>query len=762
MEIERKTAWLSPERILKLYDGHKDAFGSNRLFVIGIGRNGVDCLLRCKHLTERRFGTDDKAVRFFAIGEDRLLENAACEGTGLAPSECLPIVPEEAIYKYLNSPARLPQYALDWFDTGLKNYSPATPTYGLTKRQCGRVALFHCIKQLLKRLGEAIAAFAGTSDSLEIVITGNMGDVFFGGMFIDMAYILHSLFEDASYPVKINASLFAADTAALFEEDQRELGNYYANTMITRNELDLFQYHKKPFSQRYSASFEVKSDKAPFNSVQILPALASYALTVDTAAEKILSRAEMVFGRDDDAERIMSYNMLKPHEPHDFRWLTYGVSVREVPMGKIVSYLSVRVFTLLNRRLNANSVGQMQLGQFGSRVTPDGMLLASKAGALPELEFDERLNPTFSPRALKISSDGSQGYVDDWAQKMSDLTKKGAEVCGKEIVDEIISTCEAAKTDMEKGPFYAIEIVKKCLADLRVAIAKENSEYSDMEEQVERARSLVSGAYMKVKTSALFVGKAVEQYIFELRDYAEYSRRLKTSATMREFYRQEYDTLGDYLEGTLAKAAEAFENIAMNRASIIEQISRENEDECARDAFSVSDPAVSAKLDELVEKLPDEVLSRAFKASGMLEIPDDDESGLARAMVNIVAKCFNTLLSMNFSEICAFFGVGGIAPSLEECLSGVSTAAPAQDDFTLDRVICPKYTRQDEIAALRASHKGMNYIWNGSTLGRAAVVTQIKGGVQLEGFRDYQQWENMHYAYINDSLKKHGIHIFTQ
>ena len=176
----------------------------------------------------------------------------------------------------------------------------------------------------------------------------------------------------------------------------------------------------------------------------------------------------------------------------------------------------------------------------------------------------------------------------------------------------------------------------------------------------------------------------------------------------------------------------------------------------------MSDPAVSAKLDELVEKLTDEVLSRAFKASGMLEIPDDDESGLARAMVNIVAKCFNTLLSMNFSEICAFFGVGGIAPSLEECLSGVSTAAPAQDDFTLDRVICPKYTRQDEIAALRASHKGMNYIWNGSTLGRAAVVTQIKGGVQLEGFRDYQQWENMHYAYINDSLKKHGIHIFTQ
>ena len=56
----------------------------------------------------------------------------------------------------------------------------------------------------------------------------------------------------------------------------------------------------------------------------------------------------------------------------------------------------------------------------------------------------------------------------------------------------------------------------------------------------------------------------------------------------------------------------------------------------------------------------------------------------------------------------------------------------------------------------------MGYIWNGSVLGTAAVVTQIKGDVKLESFNDYQQWENMHYAYINDSLKKHGIHIFTQ
>lgn len=761
MEIEKKIAWLLPERIQKLYDGHKDSFGKNRLFVVGIGKNGIDCLLRCKHLVQRRFGAGDNYVRFFAIGEEKTLERASCEGTVLDENESLPVVAEAAIYKYLNNPARLPQYALDWFDTGLKNYSPATPTYGLTKRQCGRVALFHYIKTIQKRIGEAARAFAGSGESVEIVVVGNLGDVFFGGMFLDMAYILKALFEDAEYPVKVDAMLFAADTAALFEQDRRELGNYYANTIISKNELDMFQCYKKPFSQQYSAAFEVTSDKPPFNSVQILPALSSYKLTLDTAAEKILTRAEMVFSKDDDAERIMSYNILQPHGSHDFRCLTYGVSVCEVPLGKIISYLSVKVFTMLNHRLNENSVGQMQLGQFGSKVTPDGMYLAAKAGALPELDFDEKHNPTFSPRALKISSDGSVGYVEEWAQKMSDLAKQGAEFCGKKIVDEIVSICEAAKTDMEKGPFYAIEIVKKCLGDLRVAIAKESAEYSDMEEQVERARSLVNGAYMKVKTSALFVGKAVEQYVFELKDYGEYLRRLKTSATMRDFYQQEYDELESYLETKLAKAAEVFENIAKNRTAINEKISREDMDVVARDAFSVSDAAVSAKLDELAEKLPPEVLSKAFKASHMLELPEDDEQAIARAMVDIVAKCFNTLLSMGFSEMCDFFGADGISAALEKCLDGAQALAPANDEFVLDRIICPKVTRQDEIAELRATHKGMNYIWNASVLNCSAVVTQIKGDVRLETFNDYPQWENMHYAYINDSLKKHGIHIFV-
>ncbi|MBE6902860.1 MAG: hypothetical protein E7478_10315 [Ruminococcaceae bacterium] len=762
MEIEKKIEWLKPERVLKLTNSYKSSFGLNRLFVIGLGKNGVDCALQCKHITEKRFGTDESKVRYLAIAEDKYLADASCEGTVLAENEQIPVIPEEAIYKYLNNPARLPQYALDWFDNGLKNYSPAAPVYGLTKRQCGRVALFHNIKNIIKVIGDAIAAFNGSDKSLEIVITGNMGDVFFGGMFIDLAYILGKMFSICSYPVKVTCYMFAPDTAVLFESDQREQGNYFANTILTKQELDMFQCNKRHFSQQYASSFEVVSDKVPFNAVFILAADQNYRYTLSYAAEKILNRMEILFSKDDDAERIMSYNMLRPNDSHDFRYLSCAAKVSEVPLGKIMTYLCIKVFTLINHALNKNNVGLPLLEHYSKLSTPDERFLAQKAGDLPALEFDERINPVFSARSLKTSSDGANEYVEKWIDRVASSTERGAEICCEEIVNTIIKVCEEAKSDFSKGPFYAEELVKKCIAALRVASVKITSDVEDMREQVERSRNLERTAYMKIKSTPLFVGKAVEQYLFELREYANAACKVRTDDTLLEFYKNVSDKLTDYLENDLGKATEAFVNIAVNRKAIIEEISADtSEFSCVMDAFSLNDEDVRAKLDELVESVSEDTLSKALVASGILSVDEEDETGLARSVVNIVLQCFDSLLSMSFGELCEYFGKRDIIhKSVDNCIESVSVKAPMGDDFAIDRVICPKATKQDDIAGLRAVYTGMNYIWNGSVMNHTVAVSQIKADVQLDKFPDYDQWENMHYAYVNDSLKKHGIHIF--
>lgn len=762
MEIEKKIEWLKPERVMKLTNQYKSLFGINRLFIIGLGKNGVDCALRCKHITEKRFGTDDKKVRFLGIAEDKYIETASCEGTKLNDTECIPVVPEEAIYKYLNNPARLPQYATEWFDSGLKNYSPATPVYGLTKRQCGRVALFHYIKDIMRIVGEAISAFAGSDKSLEIVLTGNMGDIFFGGMFIDLAYILAKLFEDSAYPVKINAYMFAADTAVLFEEDQRDQGNYFAYTILTKNELDRFQCKKRAFSQKYTPTFEVNSEKPPFNACFIAAAEKNYRYTLDSAAEKILNRMEILFSKDDDAEKILSYNMLRPNDSHDFRYLAYDVHACEMPLGKIMSYLCIKVFTLINHELNKNNVGEMLLGHYSSLATPDERLLAQKGGDLPALDFDEKVNPAFSTKSLRISSESADEYVENWLQRITTSTEKGAEIYLDEISASIIKVCEDAKCDFSKGPFYAEELVRKCIQQLRVSSAKITADMDDLNDQVERSKKLARTAYMKVKTSPLFVGKAVDHYLSELRNYADSACKQKTGNTLVKFYQELSEKLTDYLENDLHKTAEAFETIAVNRKAIIEEITRNQTDfTCVFDAISLTDEEITAKLDKLVEEVPEELLSRAFAQSGILQLPPEDETALAKAVVNIVIKCFYSFLSKSFSELCEFFGKKNIINlAVNSCLEKASVKTPVTDTFDINRVICPKSTKQDDIAALRAEYDGMHYIWNGSVMNMTASVSQIKGGVQLDRFPDYSQWENMHYAYVNDSLKKHGIHIF--
>lgn len=762
MEIEQKIAWLRPERIQKLYKGQKSSFGMNDLYIIGIGKNGTDCVLRCIHSTAKRFGLNPQKVRFLCIGEEKQLSQALYEGSVPADGDVLPIVPEEAIYKYLNNPAKLPDEALSWFDQGLKNYSPATPTYGLTKRQCGRVALFHYLKQMIKLAGDAMSGFGSGDKPVDIILTGNLGDPFFGGMFIDLAYILNRIFSVYPGAVRVNGYLFAADTAALIEEDGRDMGMYSANTIVAKSELDKFQYGKKHFSQQYSRTFSVDSDKPPFNACFLIPAAGNYDLTMSIAAEKILNRMEIIFSKDDDAERIMSYNMLKAEASHDFRYLACSSAVAEVPVGKIMSYLGIKLFTRLNHTLNGNNVGEALLKRYSGMVSPNRDLVASKSGSLPSIEFDERSEPAFSAKSVKASSDNAENVVHKWISATRDAVLAGTEPCANEIADSIIRDCESAKTDFSKGPFYAQEILKKCFAEIRVNIARIKSELEDMTDQTSRTRELVRGAYRKVRSSGLFVNKAVDQYLFELKGFSEASVVVECSEPMIAFFTLLNEKLTNYYNDVLMKAMAPFEQMSMNRGGVIDSIKESGSGRsCVEEAFSLDPEEIRNKLDELADAVPKEKLEKCFRDSGILSLPDDDETALASAVVKIIQQCFEEQLSMPFGEMCSYFGVeNAIESSVERCIVSSAVTAPVSDTFPITRIVCPKGVRQEDIAQPRKKFHGVSYIWNGSVCSQATAASTICGGAELEKFDGYQQWENMHYAYANDSLKKHGLKIF--
>lgn len=761
METEKQVDMLRPDRIMKLYGGKKTAFGTKRLYAVGVGKNGTDCLMRCKHLAENRYSKDKSKLRFLAIGEDKLLDAAEFCGSTLDVDERLAVVPDDSIYKYLNAPERLPETALSWFDTGLKNYTPAKPVYGLQKRQCGRVTLFHYFNELLKIIGDAISAFSNSTAPLDVVVMGNMGDAFFGGMMIDLGYVLTALFDTAKYPVKVITYMFAGDTAQLMKMDGRDLANSYANTIVTKGELDVFQCRKTGFTQKYTDSFTVNSDRPPYSACYIAFAEKTYEATLENAALKIMSEYEIVYARDDDADKIMSYNMLGKDGSHAFRYLAYDAAVSEIPVGKIMSYLTIRLFMSFNRTLHGNSIEPMEMGKIIARLAPNAEFLAEKAGDIPKFDFDERRNPLFSVKSLKNGGEASKRYVDEKVDRYAQLCKEGAEIMKPDIIKTVTSVCDAALNDFDKGPFYAVEVVKKCLAELRVAIAKVKDEESDIGETMARELRMVNTCYKKVKNAPGFLAaRATGEYIAWLEEYGEYKKTEVTLGILRSLYEEIYDILDKYNKEVLLKKTEMFEQISVNRENILFG-ETQYEGFGVTEAFDITDPTIRTKLDKMVDELPESTRIMAFKRSGLMSM-SDDPLHFPRELVSITESCFSSFLGSGFDEFCRLFEADSSeASALGGCLESAGVKAPAADEPPLTRIICPKDAPAGEMAPIRASRKGISNLWNDSAARCTVSVVQIKGNVQLNAFKGYDQWENMRYAYVNDSLKKHGIHIFS-
>lgn len=761
MELD-KVQWFSPKRIMKLYQGKKAAYGSRRLFIIGIGSNGIDILIKCKDIAENRYGSDNSKIRFLGIGLEDQLDSAEADGSVLAEDERLVIDPDEAIYPYLNDPSLLTAEQAEWFDDGLCNYTQNKPVYGLKKRQCARLALFHYFDKIKTILGAAVSAFSGDNSTIEVVFTGNLGDAFFGGMVIDLAYITKAFFAPDKSPVTVTAAMLAADTALLQGLEGRDLAIFYANTVVTKCELDKFQCQKKEYSQKFSPAYSFSSAKAPFSSCVINAAEETYELTVENTALKIMTDSALLFLQDDDADRLLSHNMLGNATSHTFRYLCSATALDEIPMGKIASYLSLKTVILLKDKLMKNSAADV-VNIYVSKVVPDEMLLALKAGDIPNIEYDERLNPLFSAKSLKKGMQASLGYVNERLEKIAEQCRNGAQLYIEKVYKEVVDVCDKACCDNEKGPYYASDIVKRCMSALKKVIDKKKSQIEDADLDVPRDEHQLAAEWKSIHgTFGLFASKNTSDYVDRMKKYAEGRRVQLTGKILIDFYQELYEKLEDYYNNKLAASISLFDSCVEYFANISEEL-RPHNGGFVYDAFDVSDKKVTQKLDRLAGQIPEMMLDMALGKSKLLSAAASLDSKLFASKICAVScVCFRELFSSSYDELCqAFASDKTVARAIEGCIERVCAVTPVADEQPLVRAVCPQNAQMEDIAGLRAVHNNLNSVWTNSSLLHTVIVQQMKGGVKLDRFKDYQQWENMRYAYVNDSLKKHGIHIFN-
>ena len=389
-------------------------------------------------------------------------------------------------------------------------------------------------------------------------------------------------------------------------------------------------------------------------------------------------------------------------------------------------------------------------------MSPEATFLASRAGTVPRLEFNETLNPLFSINSLKKGGEASKRYVIERIDEIARLTEKGAEMALDDIAAEIENACLNALTDIEQGPFCAEEIMRKCLKSLANEIKKAKELQEDSEGNVTRREKLMQSDYRKFKSTPGFMaGTAKRYYIQTLTDYAECLKIHKTVGTMLNFYMRLQDRLTVFKNEKLDPKVEIF---ALEQKDFMEKLNTDGEEGCVTSAFRINSPEMIEKLDKLISEIPETTKNLAFKK--MRLETDDDPKTLPREIINLAAKCFGRFLLMGFNDFCEFFcSDNSLMKSIQHCFDTAEIKTPA-DGETLTRAICPQNVQQGDIAPIKASHKGANYTWNGSPMFNAVIVVQTKNGVQLNKFKDYNQWENMRYAFVNDGLKKQGIKIF--
>lgn len=756
--------WLKPDRVMKLYHGSKSAFGTKRLFCIGIGQNGVDCLLRAKHIAENRFQKDGSRIRFLGIDIDEHINSAEFCGSILDDSEKLAINPDEAVYAYLNKPETMSEYMKDWFDEGLKNYTPSKPVYGLHKRQCGRLALFHYFGTVMRQFGAAVTAFGHNDKPLEIAVIGNLGDAFFGGMMIDVGYILRTLFETAKYPVTIVSYMFAGDTAEFTEKEGRDLSTAYANTLVTKSELDMFQSRKRRFWQQYTDAIEISSDKPPYNACYIAPAEETYELTMEKTALKIMCEPGNIIARDDDAERLITHNMFDKEGSHAFRYLAFSAAVNEIPLGKFVSYIALRLFGKVLGGLRQKSIGAMELGKITGRIVPDAALLASKAGQLPKFQFDENLNPLFSLRSLKNGAEATKRYVNERLEEITELCKKGAEIMLPETLGQIEKLCENAVCDREKGPYYALEIIKACTSKLSEAYKSLEQKALNITDDVSREERQLDEAQKKLKVTPAFMAKGLaENYTDCIKSYVKARYVELTADIVNDFYTRLSDELQKYADENLHTKSRVFDLISEKTDDIL--YGKSPYLSCGvKEAFDPLLPEnteIRAKLDSMVDNVPKDKMELALKRTDLLSAAQKGVMDFITELLVLVDICLGEFTEKGYDGICEYFNIkNSLSAGMEDCFARVKMTTPTTDALPLTRVICPHTAKAEDIAPLRKLHKELNDIWNASASSFSVSVVRIQGAVKLEEFRNYERWENMRYAYVNDSLKKQGIHIF--
>lgn len=243
--------------------------------VVGLGGVGIDALLETKGLVQRSC-LEPGMVKFLAIDADiDSMTRRSSPDTGSVGLDR-----EKGEWVLLNPPAapfgikELPEYIRSWLDMSVAPLADVHGAGGM--RQQGRLRLFCNIQQVVDAVRHALASmlWAPRWSMVRIFVMAGVGGGTGSGTFLDLAYIARQLAFDLApnNGIGVNGYLFLPETNAIVHPCHT--AEYMkVNAYAALQELDWcmgLPEEGARFTQQYSETLRVDSDRPPFEQVYLL------------------------------------------------------------------------------------------------------------------------------------------------------------------------------------------------------------------------------------------------------------------------------------------------------------------------------------------------------------------------------------------------------------------------------------------------------------------------------------------------------------
>lgn len=540
------------------YNGTKVMPTDDPVLVIGLGGTGIDAMLRVKNEVQGRMPPDVDSngkilspvpgnMAFLAVDTDT---HALKKTVGMASiNDSI----DEFVDLRVNSMSKVisaivashlsdPEW--EWYDPELKAEGGLDGANGI--RQIGRLMLFHNFQRVSAQINAVLKSIVSRaqvkSNNPQIFILTGIGGGTGSGIFLDIAYLIRKLTGDLHLNVKISGYIFTPD---LNKNNGGDVASMYRNGFAALKELDYWMSgadHGKHFVQRYPSNFLIDSPDRPFDFCHIITAqdeekkIISYTKAMEAVGSTLFAflTGETIGTADGNNSLTSTYDNVMGHidgananapYPANYKYLSVGSSMIEIPYREIMTLLAARMFELLSPVIHRvpdkqrfdQDLMQMQLtyqhlwGDINHNISGDPFANDKK------FTYSE-IKPNNAPYA----------QVHQWLNGYAhqELAKNGKHLQGikeKAFTDYVKALIRAP----ERGPGYAARMVysnegPNLIKTLEGFRQDSLSRASTAASKNSMLKSKLDQAYAVVKKAGLFArASAVSVYNEALREWKE-------------------------------------------------------------------------------------------------------------------------------------------------------------------------------------------------------------------------------------------------